>query len=231
MTTENAVVLLSGGMDSVAALHWAYPRYRALLAILFDYGQPNADQELPAGGRAAEALGVVRLRISVADTLPSSSGILGRVEDHDGKTDGLSPAFVSGRNLVFLTSAAAHAACHWRNGNIDVIIGANKQDQQRFPDCRIGTLLKLGEALRHGIGRELKIVAPWIDRTKAQILNELDDDGLNAAARSWSCYRRIGPCGKCGACVARREAFLQASVPDMCEVARMTGGDPSRGFG
>ena len=154
MRTENACVLVSGGFDSVAALHWARSRYSAVLAILFDYGQPNRDQELTAAGHAAGAISVPTLGIAMADCLPRGRGILNRVEDHDGLEDGVSPAFVPGRNLVFLTCAAAHAAVRFPSGNINLVIGANAHDARRFPDCRGGALAKLAEALRHGVGRE-----------------------------------------------------------------------------
>jgi 7-cyano-7-deazaguanine synthase len=229
MSANKACVLVSGGMDSIAALHWANTAYPNLIAILFDYGQQNADQELTAAGMAAEKISVPRIRIALADSLPKGRGILHHVEDHDGRDDGVSPAFVPGRNLVFLTCAAAHASVYWNNGSFDMVIGANTQDARRFPDCRPGAFTKLAETLRHGIGREVSIVAPWIDRTKTQILLSLDAAGRDAASRSWSCYRSTGPCGKCSACVLRSEAFVGAGIDDLCAPVRMTGGDPGRG--
>lgn len=225
---EKACVLVSGGFDSVAALHWATEVYASSLAVLFDYGQPNRDQELAAAQRSAERLRVPVLRIAVADSLPRGRGILARVEDHDGRDEGLSPAFVPGRNLVFLTCAAAHAAVYWPTGNIDVVIGANAQDARRFPDCRAGALAKLAETLRHGIGRELNIVAPWIDRTKTQILQSVGAWAQGEVARSWSCYRGDGPCGTCSACVLRAEALAAVGLEDRCERVALTGGDRAR---
>jgi 7-cyano-7-deazaguanine synthase len=240
---DQAAVLVSGGMDSIAALMWARHTYKNLLAVLFDYGQPNRDNELIAAGRTANELGIPRLLIAVADSLPRpilaaagaipagplpARGILRKVEDHDGRAEGLSPAFVPGRNIFFVTSAAAHAAVHFPNGNIDVVIGCNKQDAQRFPDCTMRAMLKLGEALRVAIAREIGVSTPWIDHTKAEILKALKPEDLPHVARSWSCYRNDGPCGTCSACVLRKEAFEAAGLEDQCKRAQMFGGDPAR---
>jgi 7-cyano-7-deazaguanine synthase len=129
---------------------------------------------------------------------------------------------------VLLSSCAAHAAVYFRNGNIDIVIGCNAQDAKRFPDCRRGTMAKLAEALRSGIGREIDIATPWIDHTKAQILAAIGPEDREHVARSWSCYRSDGPCGRCSACVLRREAFAEAGLEDKCRRAVMKGGDPAR---
>lgn len=225
---EHACVLLSGGLDSSAALCWTRLRYPNVIAVMFDYGQPNRNQELTAGHRLTDELRISRLGIVVADTMPRARGILRSVEDDDGRVDGVSPAFVPGRNLIFLSSAAAHAACLWPSGYIDVVIGANASDAARFPDCRTGFFLRAGEALRQALARDIAIVTPWIDRTKAQILASLDDADRARVARSWSCYRGGGPCGRCAPCVARAAAFASSGVIDMSAEARMSGGDPSR---
>jgi 7-cyano-7-deazaguanine synthase len=220
-----AVVLLSGGMDSVAALCWAKRKYETVVAMMFDYGQPNRDQEIPIGGIIARDLGIERLVLVIADSLPRGAGILQGVVDHDGREDGTSPAFVPGRNLVFLICAASHGALRFPNGAFDVVIGANAQDAKRFPDCRGGAFAKMSETLRHGLGRDITIVAPWIDRTKTQILAELTAEDWPYVARSWSCYRGKGPCGTCSACVLRREALVAHGVDDVCEEILMHGGD------
>jgi len=229
MKIDNAAVLLSGGMDSVAALWWARAHYSRVAAILIDYGQANRDQELTAAYQAAEAAGAhYNLRFCIADSLPRGQGILAGVRDHDEKAHGLSPAFVPGRNLVMLTIAAAHACTLFPNGNIDLVIGACKEDAAGFPDCRESVLAKLAEALRAGNARQLGIVAPWVHRTKAEILGLLHKDALESVSRSWSCYRGDGPCLKCSACVLRARAFEAAGLIDRCAQPVMSGGDPSR---
>lgn len=231
MIINQAAVLLSGGMDSSAALLWALPRYEKVIAILFDYGQKNRDQELTFAGRLCETTNTARLLIVVAGSLPRGKGILHHIEEHDGREDGSSPAIVPGRNALFAVSAAAHASVYFPNGNMALVLGCNAQDARRFPDCHPASLKTLGETLRHCIAREIQVVAPWIDRTKAQILAELSEADRGVVARSWSCYRGDGPCGKCSACVLRADAFVAVGLEDLCAPARMTGGDPARQLG
>ena len=170
MIVNQACVLLSGGMDSCAALCWAHAKYPDLLAVMFDYGQPNRDQELTAAGRLCTELGVKRELLATADAIPRKKGILSRVVDHDGREDGTSPAVVTGRNTLLASSAAGlHAADHFTNGNIALVLGCNAQDAKRFPDCHPAFLRSLAETLCVGIAREIQVVAPWIDRTKTQI--------------------------------------------------------------
>jgi len=226
---EQACVLLSGGLDSVAALHWASVRYRHVRAIGFDYGQPNRDAEIYSAGTAAEVLGVPFERIVLADAFPRA-GLLSTMPlpANDDDLRGAHPAVVPGRNGAFLWLAAAHSVTWWKNGNIGLVIGANKGDAAGFRDCSPSFLLKLGTAIRDGFMRQIEVVAPWIDRTKAQILREAAPEALHAIARSWSCYARTGPCGMCTACVLRARAFQEVGLVDECVPPKMSGGDPHR---
>lgn len=228
MVIHQAIVLLSGGLDSTAALCWAKRQYRDVLAVLFDYGQQNRDHELTAAGRLCEELAVPRLLIVVADSLPRGKGILHHIEDHDGRDDGTSPAVVPGRNALFAVSASAHGSVHFPNGNLALVIGCNAQDAKRFPDCHPSAIRTLTEMLRVCVAREIQVVAPWIDRTKTQILQNTAPEDRAHVARSWSCYRRVGPCGTCSACVLRTEAFAAMCLTDECAAATMNGGDPAR---
>ncbi len=228
MLIHQAIVLVSGGMDSCAALCWSRRQYRDVLAVMFDYGQPNRDQELTAGGKLCVELGVTRLLLVLADGLPRGKGILHHVEDHDGREDGSSPAIVPGRNLLFATSAAAHGSVHFSNGNLALILACNKQDARRFPDCRPDSLIAMTSALQRCLAREIQVVSPWNDRSKTQILQQLSPEDRARVARSWSCYRAVGPCGTCSACVLRNEAFAAVGLVDESAMVNMTGGDPSR---
>jgi 7-cyano-7-deazaguanine synthase len=227
MLIEYACVLLSGGLDSVAALYWASTRYRHVRAIGFDYGQPNRDAEVYSAGTAAEALGVPFERLPLADAFPRR-GLLERVPEHNVDQKGAHPAVVPGRNGAFLWLAAAHAVTWWRVGNIALVIGANKEDAAGFSDCDPRFFLKLGQAIRDGFMRQVDIVAPWVDRTKAQIIQQAEPEARHAIARSWSCYARTGPCGVCTACVLRARAFAETGLVDECAPPKMTGGDPQR---
>lgn len=228
---RNAVVLLSGGLDSTAALCWALPRYDEVRAFSVDYGQPNRDAELIAGRSAAEALGIPLARVAIADALRPAKpgGILGGVTDAE-RTSGIDRAFVPGRNLLLATVAVAHACTWWEEEPFDLIIGACAEDQAGFPDCRPTTLGLLARALEVGCVRQLRIRAPWADRTKREILYALAPDAraFDLVRRSWSCYRPKGPCGSCGACVKRAAAFADLGVEDLSAPPKLCGGDPVR---
>lgn len=213
-----AVVLLSGGMDSVASLFWAQARYPRMFALSFMYGQPNADQELAAAGYAAKVAGVDWRRLAVSDAVRGAN-----------RLTSTSPV-VPGRNLVFLSIAAAHAAAEWGIGRLDVVIGSNAEDAADFPDCRQETVSAMSAALSAGHGRDVVVMAPWLGKTKAQILYAVKPDAaaLDAVRRSWSCYRATGPCGECGACVKRAAAFRSQGIADAAEPIVMGGGDRSR---
>jgi len=226
----SAVVLLSGGMDSVAALHWARGRYETLRALGFRYGQPHANAELPIAQNVAARLGVPFTVLAMADVLNTRMGLLAGVTDHDAsRFGGVNPAFVPGRNLVFLSVAAAHA-CGWFKGNFHIVIGACAEDAAGFPDCRERVLTALGGVLREGCGREFHVVAPFVRTSKAALVGSLDGHALEDVRRSWSCYRGelAGPCGTCSACVVRAGAFAAAGVVDLSAHPGVCGGDPAR---
>jgi len=237
VTSNKACVLLSGGMDSVAALHWAVGRYSEVRAIGFDYGQPHRDAELAAAGKCARGLGVRCIILALADAFTGVRlGLLGTVVDHDPTAiGGTNPAFLPGRNAVLLTLAAMHACAWWPVGNIALVMGACAEDAAGFADCRPQFLTTLASVIRRGHGRQVDIVAPWVGLSKGGILAALHE---NAAAiadmqRSWSCYRgeNTGPCGGCTACVVRAKAFAAARLDDLSAYPVMTGGDPAREVG
>lgn len=213
----SAVVLLSGGLDSIAAMVWAQARYVDLRAVSCSYGQPNASRELASAKRAAAERGVPWDLIDLGRALlPSSpAGILGGGEPQaDPSHDA---AFVPGRNLLLAMVAAAHA-CTWWPGSFDVILGACAEDQAGFPDCRPVALAELACAIQVGCEREVLVRAPWADRTKREILYAIQPDApaFDTVRRSWSCYRDSGPCGACKPCQHRARAFASLGVDDLC---------------
>lgn len=233
VTTPNAVVLLSGGMDSVAALHWALARYTSVRAIGFDYGQPHRDAELTIAGQVARALSVPYAVLVIADAMNLKLGLLGEVRDHDdSRIGGLNPAFVPNRNAIFLNIAAPHACAWFPNGNIDLVVACNADDAQGFADCRPAYLREQATLLRKGCARQIDIAAPWVGLSKGGIIAALHENpvAIEHIRRSWSCYRgqKSGPCGTCTACVVRARAFETASLGDLSTHPQMIGGDPAR---
>lgn len=227
-----ACVLLSGGMDSTACLHWARAKYRSVRAVGFDYGQPHRDAELTAAGKLARKWSIPFEVIALADAL--HSGILNGVPEHEPTpTTATHRAFVPGRNLVFLSLALARACQWWTDHGLDLVIGACAEDAAGFPDCTEQFLRAADRALSVAVDRKVHVNAPYLRMTKEQLLRDVElrfPSGLADVQASWSCYVGQGPCGKCTACVLRTRALTAKGLPDLCSAPKMHGGDSHRDY-
>lgn len=205
---ERAAVLLSGGLDSSGALHWARENFAQVMAISFQYGQPHEAAEL-AAARSVAASCVVPL-VTLPLTVPGVSKLLA----DGGVVDGISAANVPGRNLIFLSSAAAFCVVA-EEAPWALVVGCNASDALKFPDCRPAFLNFASQALTLAMphGSPISVVAPWALLTKAEILAWCRERpaALADCLHSVSCYRGTG-CGSCGACAERAEAFATLDV-------------------
>lgn len=212
---DAAVVLLSGGQDSTTCLAWALARFRRVEAVTIDYGQRHRI-ELEAAARIAAAVGVPQ-RVVPCDSFTALGGnaLTGGEAVAAGVRAGtnLPNTFVPGRNLVFLTLAAAYA---WQRGISELVTGVCQTDFSGYPDCRQDTMDALQEALRRGIDAPFTIHTPLMHLTKAQTVTMLRDLGrLELLASSHTCYNgSVPPCGTCPACLLRARGFAEAGVAD-----------------
>lgn len=236
-SADGALVLFSGGQDSTACLAWALDRYARVETVGFDYGQRHVIE--------MEARQTVRSAIVAG--FPLWAGRLG--EDHvldirgfgavaesaltadreiEMTARGLPSTFVPGRNLVFLTYAAALAD---RRGLTALVGGMCETDFSGYPDCRRDTLDALQTALNLGMDRHFRIETPLMRLTKAQTWALAAGLGGEALVEitvtdSHTCYRgeRGAPhawghgCGTCPACELRAagyEAWNAAGRPEL----------------
>lgn len=214
------IVLCSGGMDSVAALHWAARHHSVAAAVSFDYGSKHNAREIPFAAEHARALGVPHTIIPLdfianlfASDLLKTGGAVpeGHYED---KT--MRQTVVPFRNGIMLAAAGGLAESIGAEG---LVIAAHSGDHAIYPDCREDFMRAMGDALRLGTYAAVQLLRPFIALSKGQIVLEGAKLGVDFA-RTWSCY--VGGdihCGKCGTCVERREAFLVAGLPDPTEYA------------
>lgn len=215
LASDAAVVLLSGGQDSTTCLAWAKTRFRRVAALAIDYGQRHRI-ELQAAQTVAERAGVA-LTVLPCDSFRALGGnaLTGTESVAEGvRADtGLPNTFVPGRNLIFLTLAAAHA---WRLGAAQLVTGVCETDYSGYPDCRQATLDALQEALRRGMDAPFTIHAPLMRLDKAQTVLLARELGcLPLLAWSHTCYNgQVPPCGTCPACVLRAKGFAAAGIPD-----------------
>ncbi|PKP64539.1 MAG: 7-cyano-7-deazaguanine synthase QueC [Alphaproteobacteria bacterium HGW-Alphaproteobacteria-7] len=214
-----AVVLLSGGLDSMVTAALAQERGFAVHALSVDYGQRHR-LELESAARIAERLGLARKTCISLDLRAFGGSALTAAIDvpKGGVGHDIPVTYVPARNLVFLalTTACAEAA-----GARDVFIGVNALDYSGYPDCRPEFIASFTETARLGTkagveGAPFAIHAPLQHMTKADIARECARLGLDPAW-SWSCYDPTpdgAACGLCDSCRLRKKGFAEAGIVD-----------------
>ncbi len=217
--TSLAVVLVSGGLDSMVAAARAREDGHGLLALSVDYNQRHR-LELASARRIATALGAERHVILPLDLVAFGGSALTAdiAVPKDGVQPGIPITYVPARNTIFLSLALGWAEAM---GARDLYIGVNALDYSGYPDCRpefITAFEALAElATKAGVeGSPFRIHAPLQDMTKADIVREAARLGLDAGM-SWSCYDPASGglhCGECDSCRLRKKGFEEAGLPD-----------------
>lgn len=215
---DNALVVLSGGQDSTTCLYWAIDRFgRAhVSSITFDYGQKHRI-ELECARDVAAAAGVSNACLPI-DTFAALGGdaltdaSIAVSDEKDDETE-LPVTFVPGRNLIFLTFAAAYA---YRHDARHLVTGVAQTDYSGYPDCREDTIAALQKAISLGMDREFTIHTPLMHRSKKETVElAVRLGGLEAMALTHTCYNGSRPpCGECQACRLRAKGFAEAGVHD-----------------
>ncbi|MCL1961944.1 MAG: 7-cyano-7-deazaguanine synthase QueC [Desulfovibrionaceae bacterium] len=218
MTAPKAIVLFSGGQDSTTCLAWALDKYAQVETIGFDYGQRHR-VELDCRRTVLERIrgGFAQWAARLGQDHLLDIGVLGQISDTaltgDARivlqADGLPNTFVPGRNLLFLTLAAALA---YRRGCAVLVGGMSQTDYSGYPDCRDDAMQAMQTALSLGMARPLAIETPlmWLDKAQTwQLAADLGGDSLIEIIRedTHTCYqgdrRRRHDWGRgCGACPA-----------------------------
>ena len=213
---SKAVVVLSGGQDSTTCLYWALDRFGAgnVEALTFDYGQRHRI-ELDCAAQIAKHAGVVHTLLPI-DTFAALGGNALTDSDiavEESNGNDLPITFVPGRNLIFLTFAAAFA---WQRGISDLVAGVAQTDYSGYPDCRRDTIDALEQTLNLGLERTFTIHTPLMILSKKETVELAQDLGaLDAMGLTHTCYNgQRPPCGTCPACQLRAKGFLEAGVAD-----------------
>ena len=217
---ELAVVLLSGGMDSMVVAGLARAAGRRLLALTVDYNQRHRI-ELDSARAIAARLGVERHLVLPLDlTGFGGSALTAAIAvPKSGVEPGVIPVtYVPARNAIFLSLCLGWAEAA---GAREIHIGVNALDYSGYPDCRpefvraFETMANL--ATKTGVeGERFTVRTPLIDLSKADIVREAARLGLDPAM-SWSCYDPAADgrhCGLCDSCRLRARGFAEAGLPD-----------------
>jgi len=218
---KQAVVLLSGGLDSYTAAAIAKADGFTLNALTIFYGQRHA-REVESARAVAKALGAVRHQELTVDLRAiggsSLTSTLDVPRDRDLAATDIPSTYVPARNTIFLSLALGWAEVL---GAHDIVIGVNALDYSGYPDCRpefvraFESLANL--ATRAGVeGARFHIHTPLIAMSKAQIIRRGLELGLDYGL-THSCYDPTPsgqPCGRCDSCVLRARGFAEAGVAD-----------------
>ena len=218
MSRGNAVVLLSGGLDSMVCAALAREAGFGVLALTVDYLQRHR-VELEAARSIAAQLADRHIILPLDLSAFGGSALTSDIAvPKEGVGDGIPVTYVPARNTVFLSLALAWAEAA---GARDLFVGVNALDYSGYPDCRpefIAAFEALAnQATKAGVeGAGFTIHAPLQSMTKADIAREAARLGLDAGI-SHSCYDPSsdgGACGYCDACRLRARGFLEAGLPD-----------------
>jgi 7-cyano-7-deazaguanine synthase len=224
MTDSVAIILVSGGLDSMISAALAREAGHRLFALSFDYNQRH-QVELAAARRIASTLGAERHVVMPMDLRAFGGSALTADIDvpKDGVGDDIPVTYVPARNTIFLSLALGWAEAA---GARDIYIGVNALDYSGYPDCRpefIEGFERLAElATKAGVeGEPFHIRAPLQHMTKADIVREGTRLGLDLGL-SWSCYDPAPGgvhCGLCDSCRLRSKGFEEAGIPDPTQYA------------
>jgi 7-cyano-7-deazaguanine synthase len=219
MSTQRAVVLLSGGLDSATTLAIARSQGFECYALSVSYGQRHS-AELGAAKRVAASLGARDHRVMHVDLAGIGGSALtdSTIAVPEQPTSGIPITYVPARNTMMLSLALAWAEVLVAR---DIFIGVNFVDYSGYPDCRpefIAAFERLATlATKAGVeGHPCRIHAPLITFTKADIIREGTRLGVDFAA-TVSCYQADAEgraCGRCDSCRIRRSGFAAAGIPD-----------------
>ncbi len=221
-TCHRAVVLASGGLDSTVTAAIAKQEGYELFFLTLAYGQRHA-REVERARLVAASLGVANHLVMNLDLRAiggsALTGLTAVPKDRAGKERGqdIPVTYVPGRNLIFLSIAAAHAEAV---GASTIYFGANVLDYSGYPDCRPEFIRAFEAAVKEGTkagaeGNPLHVKAPLLMLTKADIIRQ----GIERQAPfhlTHSCYDPVGEqaCGRCDSCLIRLEGFAKAGVVD-----------------
>lgn len=210
---KDAVIILSGGMDSVTMLY-DYQE-RIAVAISFDYGSNHNAKEIPFAQLHCRRLGIEHLVIPLEfiHRYFDSSLLQGAEAIPEGHyaADNMKSTVVPFRNAIMLSVAVGLAESRHLNY---VMMANHGGDHTIYPDCRPEFVKAFSDASVAGTYEKVEVWAPYTMLTKVDIAKRGKELGIDYS-ETWSCYKGGDVhCGRCGTCVERKEALEQAGIAD-----------------
>ena len=210
---KDSIIIVSGGMDSVTMLY----EYRDSIAlgISFDYGSNHNAKEIPLARMHCERLGIEHITIPLdfMHQYFKSSLLEGADAIPEGhyNAENMASTVVPFRNGIMLAIACGMAESR---GLTKVMMANHGGDHTIYPDCRPAFIRSMSEAMMQGTDTKVEICAPYTNITKGEIARRGKALGINYS-ETWSCYKGGEKhCGKCGTCMERKEALIEAGIVD-----------------
>lgn len=208
---DKAVVILSGGPDSVTVAYWAKKQSYDVYGLTFNYGQ-KAQIEIKIAKELAKEPGINHRIVDISTLSEIYQGVTSLTDNDIPVTEQFTdPIIVPFRNGVFMAVAVAYADAIGAN---HIFYGAHGSDEPYYPDCRKEFYQAFQAAARLGTERPINIASPYSGKSKAGLLKEAVKLGV-PLMNTWSCYLD-GPlhCGVCESCNNRKKAFIEAGLND-----------------
>ncbi len=210
---KDTLMVVSGGMDSTTMLY-EYAR-RIALAVTFNYGSNHNAREIECARYNCDRLGIELIVVDLPfiGQLFESSLLSGAeaIPEGDYDDDNMRSTVVPFRNGIMLSIAAGLAESR---GLKRLMLANHGGDHAIYPDCRPGFIEAMSRAISEGTYEHLFISAPYTDITKADIARHGAALGIDYS-HTYSCYKGGEKhCGRCGTCTERRQAFIDAGIPD-----------------
>jgi 7-cyano-7-deazaguanine synthase len=208
---DKAVVILSGGPDSVTVAYWAKAEGYEVIGVTFNYGQ-KAQKEVKIAREIACTLGIKHEVIDISNLSDIYQGVTSLVDKKlEVSYEFTDPIIVPFRNGIFMAVTVAYA------DGIDanhIFYGAHASDEPFYPDCRKEFYEAFQYAARLGTEKPFVIKSPFSDFRKSEIIRRAVKLGV-PLEKTWSCYLNGQVhCGKCESCNNRKKAFRDAKVSD-----------------
>lgn len=213
-----ALVVFSGGLDSTTAVYWAKKHFEEVETLSFEYGSKHNKIEHAYALKTCEKLNIKNTLINLdfinehfkSDLLKSG----GEIPEGYYTEDNMKSTVVPFRNGIMLAIAAGFA----ESNNCDaLILGNHSGDHAIYPDCRPEFIKGIKEAIYQGTEKHIKVLSPFCDMSKTDIVTEGKKLGVDFAL-TYSCYKGGEKhCGKCGTCTERKEAFEKSGITDPTE--------------
>ena len=207
-----AVVLLSGGLDSATALYLARARGYKCCCLIFDYGQSHR-KEIFQAIKLAQAAACDYKILKINFPWKGSALLDKNIEIAQKISNKVPATYVPARNIIFLSFALSFAESIQARA---IFIGAHAQDYSGYPDCRPEFFEAFIKIAKVGTvkGSSIKILVPLLNKNKAEIIR-IGKKLKVPFDLTWSCYRgQADPCGKCDSCYYRAKGFKDAGLVD-----------------